>query len=229
MGGESITRPRYFEGQLLSAADFQAEQDYHTAMRRRHNRALHGWGVVEGLETGLEDGDRITVSPGMAIDGHGREIVVPQEASVDPAGWKGGDELTLCLRYAEQPGGETRPSLKGEESGSESSRIEELFELTLEPGIRAAPAQMSDEGCASALSADGGEVAPPTQPEADDGCVVLATLFISEEGIAVDAWTHRRRVLKTADLHELILCLARRVRALERAAGPEEQREAAAD
>ena len=223
MGGESITRPRYFEGQLLSAADLQAEQDYHTAMRRRHNRDLHGWGVVEGLEVGLEDGGRITVSPGMAIDGHGREIVVPEEASVDPGGWKGGDELTLCLRYAERPGGET-PSLKREGSGSESSRIEESFELTLEPGIQAAPARMSDEGCASALWEDGGEVGPPAQPEIDDGCVVLATVSVSDEGVAVDASTHRRRILETADLHELILCLARRVRALERAVGSEEQR-----
>jgi hypothetical protein len=35
-----LTRPRYFYGQLLSAADFQAEQDYSRNMMKRHNCCL---------------------------------------------------------------------------------------------------------------------------------------------------------------------------------------------
>lgn len=45
-----LTRPRYFNGQLLTADDLQAEQNYFREKLRRHNRCLHGWGVVRGLE-----------------------------------------------------------------------------------------------------------------------------------------------------------------------------------
>ena len=38
-------RSRYFEGKLLTAEDFEREQDYHRAALRRHNLGLHGWGV----------------------------------------------------------------------------------------------------------------------------------------------------------------------------------------
>lgn len=227
MEGDPITRPRYFEGQLLSADDFQAEQDYHTGMRRRHSRDLHGRGVVEGLEIELEDGQRIRVSPGMAIDGYGREIVVPEQTEVDLEEWMGEEALTLCLRYVERPGGSTRPSLKGEESGSEPDRIEESFDLAIERGVPATPpVRISDEECASAFSEEGEEVRPGERrdPQEDDACVVLATLQVSDGKVTLDDSTYRRRLPNAVDLYELILCLARRVRALERSVGLKERR-----
>ncbi|HEY6100706.1 MAG TPA: hypothetical protein VIW03_14810 [Anaeromyxobacter sp.] len=73
------TRVRYFSGQLLSAADFQAEQDYTRDRLRRHNRWLHGWGVVGGLAISVSRGE-IVVAPGLAIDGLGNEIEVCEPA-----------------------------------------------------------------------------------------------------------------------------------------------------
>jgi hypothetical protein len=77
-----IERLLYFERQYLRSFDFTAEQTYHLEMRRRLNRALHLWGIVQGLE--LSQGDFIQgappqfyVSAGMAIDAYGREIIVP--------------------------------------------------------------------------------------------------------------------------------------------------------
>lgn len=70
-------RPRYFAGQLLTEDDLRAEQEYVLAKNRLHNRFLHGWGVVCGLELGCGDcPGYVTVRPGYAIDPCGNDIVV---------------------------------------------------------------------------------------------------------------------------------------------------------
>jgi len=43
-------RLRYFYGQMLHARDLQLEQAYFREKLKLHNRCLHGWGVVCGLE-----------------------------------------------------------------------------------------------------------------------------------------------------------------------------------
>jgi hypothetical protein len=52
-------------------------------MRRRNNRALHGWGVVEGLEVRQDGDQRVIVEGGMAIDRHGREMYVAEPIKLD--------------------------------------------------------------------------------------------------------------------------------------------------
>lgn len=84
----AVRRPKYFEGRLLTAADFEQEQQYHRDMRSLHNRAL-GFGIVEGLDV-QASGDVITVSPGFAIDPLGREVVVGGAVQLDA------DETTLA-------------------------------------------------------------------------------------------------------------------------------------
>jgi hypothetical protein len=77
-----LARPRYFTGELLTAADFQAEQDYVREKMRRHNRCLFGSGVVAGLGVTVDpdlaerDEPTVTVSPGCAIDPYGEELIV---------------------------------------------------------------------------------------------------------------------------------------------------------
>jgi hypothetical protein len=73
-------RARYREGQVLRAADLAAEQAYLIAMRRRHNIGGHVWGIVRGLELKRpRNKEEITLQPGMAVDGFGRELII-QEA-----------------------------------------------------------------------------------------------------------------------------------------------------
>ena len=49
--GSIVTeRNRYFTGKLLVARDLVQEQAYFLGRHRLHNRLLHGWGVVCGLE-----------------------------------------------------------------------------------------------------------------------------------------------------------------------------------
>jgi hypothetical protein len=81
-----VTRERthYFEGQLLSAEDLAQDQLYFRERTRRHNRSLHGWGVVSGLDVAPGTGKlEILVSPGYAIDPRGEEIFVEGEVAVD--------------------------------------------------------------------------------------------------------------------------------------------------
>lgn len=80
-----IERPVFFENQILGAADLTATVEHGSGQQARHHRYLHLWGIARGLELkGVpkqEDGNafqEITLSAGMAIDGWGREIVVPQ-------------------------------------------------------------------------------------------------------------------------------------------------------
>ncbi len=85
-------RPRYFARQLVTAEDMMLEQEYFRNRMRLHNRLLHGWGVVCGLQVaplpgkdgsgGLEPW-MVRVCPGDALDPYGNEIMVPCEVGVD--------------------------------------------------------------------------------------------------------------------------------------------------
>ena len=70
-------RNNYFYGKLLTAADFQEEQNYFINKQRLINRMLFGQGVVSGLEvTSDRSAGVIRLSEGFALDGYGREIVL---------------------------------------------------------------------------------------------------------------------------------------------------------
>src|ERR1039458_3905874 len=76
-GLDGLDRTRFFAGQLLSEADLNNEQSYWLAKSRLHNRYLHGWGVVCGIQVvcGACDG-WVTVKTGYAIDPCGNDIIV---------------------------------------------------------------------------------------------------------------------------------------------------------
>lgn len=117
-----LKRPRYFVGQLLTADDFRAEQQYHLDRQWQHNRMLHGYGIVVGLEVGLEVADngstRVIVSPGFALDGWGRELVVTEPLSVFLPGDR--HDLTIYLKYVEQDDDDDDTKAVAPRSGSAS-------------------------------------------------------------------------------------------------------------
>lgn len=78
-------RVRYFFGILMGDDDFKQEQAYLLAKARRHNRMLHGWGIVTGLEVSASrsDGRQVSVAPGYALDPCGNEISVVESVLVD--------------------------------------------------------------------------------------------------------------------------------------------------
>lgn len=90
------TRLKWFTGRFLTARDLTDEQEYHLDRHRLHNRLLHGWGTVCGL--GVHPHERaecgyewVQVEAGIAIDCHGREIVLPHRVDVR---WPVNPELT---------------------------------------------------------------------------------------------------------------------------------------
>lgn len=79
-----LERNRYFTGKHMRARDFAADTRYLLDRHRLHNRLLHGWGIVCGLEVRHHPdkdcrNDWIEIEPGLAIDCYGREIVLSQK------------------------------------------------------------------------------------------------------------------------------------------------------
>ena len=93
----SPTEVNFHPGQYLTARLFQAEQAYHVTRREQHNLSGHDWGVADGLQ--LSDG---YVEAGYAIDGYGRELVLPARTQL-PLSTAfeeyGSDSLDVSLVY----------------------------------------------------------------------------------------------------------------------------------
>ena len=85
-----IERNRYFTGKYMTARDFRLEQDYFLSHHRLHNRLMHGWGVICGLKVEPHPDvtcrkDWVVVTPGIALDCHGRELILEKPVYVHVA------------------------------------------------------------------------------------------------------------------------------------------------
>ncbi|MBT1090327.1 hypothetical protein [Streptomyces sp. Tu102] len=84
-------RPRYFPRQLVTPAELNLANQYFMDRMRRHNRMLHGWGVVCGAmvtRAAAPNGSgpepwKISISPGYLLDPLGNEIAIEQPRVVD--------------------------------------------------------------------------------------------------------------------------------------------------
>jgi len=152
-----LERVRYFPRQLLTADDLAAEQTYFREKMRRHNRNLHGWGVVCGCAVETVAGSAqmlVRVAPGYAVDPFGDEILIPEPVDVDlqrgvsnqpctvqppcpPTALPvAGDDARrvayIAVRYAECFSRPVRVHPAGcncDESACEYSRVRESFEV----------------------------------------------------------------------------------------------------
>lgn len=86
----TLQRPRYFPRQLITPDEMTLEQQYFRDKMRRHNRLLHGWGVVCGArvcEVINKDGNhvpwKVCVKPGYILGPYGDEIIIEGERIVD--------------------------------------------------------------------------------------------------------------------------------------------------
>lgn len=151
-----LERLRYFPRQLLTAADMVDEQDYFREKQRRHNRFLHGWGVVAGLlvQADAQAGPlALLVCPGYALGPCGDEIHVPEpyrfdlaptlQQLADPcspqpasAVTSKGTTLSVAIRYAECRTRPVRTLPAGcgcDDTACEFSRIRDGFEVRCMP------------------------------------------------------------------------------------------------
>jgi hypothetical protein len=134
-------RPRYWQGQYLRARDFVDEQAYHRAMRRRLNLASATWGIVTGLtlveqpRAGSTSVD-LMITPGMAVDGFGREILVFSPVLLQVADFQRFPTarwVPVWLRY--QPDQAALPPYGYEAcaDGDQSSRVRESYRIEVGP------------------------------------------------------------------------------------------------
>ncbi|GGK63501.1 hypothetical protein [Ornithinimicrobium pekingense] len=80
-----LERNLFFPRKLMEVRHWRAEQAYHRRAREIVTRLGLGSGVLCGLEVTLTDDGTLIVGHGVAVDGHGRVVVVPRDVEVDPA------------------------------------------------------------------------------------------------------------------------------------------------
>lgn len=230
-------RNRYFYGKLLDVRSQEREQAYGIHMRRLLNRIGHGAGVLCGLEVRPDgDGKRVLVEPGVAIDGLGREIVVPEPRCVeepsqplDPCGDPEGDpvtegSVTLCLAYHECDV-EPTPVLVEDcdtREGCRPGAVRERFRLLVLSEPPDPPGDLTADQCAAIFPAHPADdfdrrsaactVLTGPCPEPRLACVPLATLvFAKEAPLEVRQCEPRTTVYSNARLFDLLVCLAARM------------------
>jgi hypothetical protein len=79
---------RYYNGRFLAARDLRDDRDYVLSRLRLANRLFHGWGTICGLE--VEPHPRpecadgwVVITPGLALDCCGREILVCDRTAIE--------------------------------------------------------------------------------------------------------------------------------------------------
>ncbi|MER5225466.1 hypothetical protein [Streptomyces flaveus] len=229
-------RNRYFYGKLMDVLHFDLEQEYLIAEQRRSNRLLLGPGVVCGLQVEVirSGGERgLRVGPGLAIDGWGRRILVPDEVELLPLRLTDEDgvpvpddgplprQLVLSLCYSEcrtgfEPALVPDPLCDGPRH-SEAGRWVETYAMYVHEGtaddvVRECTSDLGEllrEGriqeALCLLAADCPD--PPADP-----CVVLANIAVGPRGALKIAPCLPRPVVPTNRmLLQLLICLNERI------------------
>lgn len=99
---EPLERTSFHAGQLLTPEDLTREQEYFRDKQKRHNRTLHGIGVVSGLKVTIAGG-KVVVDPGLALDCEGNEIVIGTPQQLQPLSSTTGSRAAYVnIRYADE-------------------------------------------------------------------------------------------------------------------------------
>jgi len=152
-----IQRPTFFEGQILGAGDLTGSLEYARSQMARHQRTLHTWGIAFGLElTGEpqvvagENVKAVTLTPGMALDITGRQIVVPEAVQLSDAAFElvnsgvSDDTLWFPVFLSGLDETSTAVTVFGDVCGpGAAARVAEGFELTF--GHRGEEQDLADQ------------------------------------------------------------------------------------
>lgn len=94
---EPLRRVAYAAGMMLGLEATQDEQAYHRRRLTRHQYWLHGYGTLAGMAVSMNPDShtnpnddmlvRLHVSPGIGIDGLGREIMLHETYCIDLREW----------------------------------------------------------------------------------------------------------------------------------------------
>jgi hypothetical protein len=98
-----IERLHYWQGQSLRSRDARSETAAAEHLRWWHTRALHrAFGIAAGLETAAT-GTEVTVSPGLAYDGFGRELLLLVPTAIGMPDQESRSEATLTISSGSDP------------------------------------------------------------------------------------------------------------------------------
>lgn len=137
---EDFDRVRFFNGQLLTADDFDLQTEYFRKRHNNHNVYLHGDGVIHGLRVRAADpaGWQVIVEKGAAVDCSGNEMhvksdqVVNLEEIIGSVSSQSEDrEFVICIKYKAEEGCPV-PGTSGDFCGGaryENSRIKDGYSL----------------------------------------------------------------------------------------------------
>ncbi len=84
LASSPLTRLNYFDGKFLRAEHLRREQDYVRRLVRYANQGL-GAGIVYGFSTELSGGGRLSIGAGLAVDGEGRTLLLPDTEEIEIA------------------------------------------------------------------------------------------------------------------------------------------------
>ena len=228
-------RNRYFYGKLMDVFHFEMEQCYMNRKRWLLNRLSLGQGVLCGLDVMSHD-DQVCVTPGVAIDGLGREIIAPVQMCIDP--WdltdecggvkqhlskETGHKVYICLGYNECLT-DYAPVLVTDCNTKEdcaASTTVETFKILV---IEGTPPLPGHDICKALEGKPGMSIAErraqlcsmlfgPCDSPKGEICVVLATVELLAGGAvgAIDNCTYRTVLYSNDMLLDMILCLAAKI------------------
>ena len=220
-----LERTRYFPRQLVTSDDLTQDQQYLRERLRRHNRLLHGWGIVCGArvrEAGKEG--QVVVSPGYILGPYGDDIFIEEEVSLnvcrslvddtscgqpkDP--WCGpviqnsseATPLYLAVKFSERLSRPVRVLSGGcgcEDDNCEYSRYQDSFEIGVLTELPSSYDPMPGARFSNAIScentSDRSCVPCPADP-----WVILANILIDADCsiLKIDNKKHRRYVASFA-------------------------------
>ncbi len=119
-------RNNYYYGKLMDVLHFQMEQRYEMSKRWLLNRTVLGAGVLCGLELRpiqTDAGKGLRIEPGLAIDGWGREILVPSPIDIVPLQETVEPSEPCSPSTGQGPPAEAQPAEK-EDEGNEEGQAE---------------------------------------------------------------------------------------------------------
>ena len=183
---EVIKRLKYYNGQFLQEPDFTAEQEYHLDRQRRHNRQLHVPGIADGLAVTVGT-TSVSVAPGTAIDGQGRQIVLDAARTVGFASALNGQSALVVISYAEEASDDATVGDAGKTRWKEAPLVEAILESSAPPPtdrIPLARLQISSTGTIAqqdlTVRAPAGARLRPDE--------VLEHLRLSRQGVSASQW-----------------------------------------
>ncbi len=151
---EPFRRNNYFYGKRMDVQHCRMEQDYGKLKQWLVNRLTFGKGVVCGLDISVQ-GRKLCVDPGFAIDGLGREIVVPVRACIDPVTGEGGCCEPCCDQAGVTPPPQQQPPPPGQ-TGNPTGALTHVNAAT--PGAGASGPAVDALAAADGRSASAGTV-----------------------------------------------------------------------